>query len=169
MEMAAAVTAEQVIEYSAHGVLRGRRGAHGVYRCEGRDQWVAVDDTVDALPATDRAAWCSMRTPEDAAAELLALGIPAAAVVPGFATLHDRQMRARGFFQAIDHPDVGEQEYPSWPMRFSAGPAVAWTGRCPTLGEHTDEVLRSIGVSDAELDSLRAASVIGTTPLAPGR
>lgn len=169
VEVAAAVTAEQVIEYSARGVLRGRRGAHGVYRCEGKDQWVAVDDTVDPMAAAERAEWCLERTPADAAAELVAAGVPAAAVVPGYAVLDDHQLAARGFHQTLDHPDVGEQQYPGWPMRFSAGPSVPWTRRCPTLGEHTDEVLRSIGVTDDELDRLRAENVIGTAPLDPGR
>jgi crotonobetainyl-CoA:carnitine CoA-transferase CaiB-like acyl-CoA transferase len=169
IEVAAAVTAEQVIEYAAHGILRDRRGAHGVYRCEGKDQWVAVDDTVDPLAAAERADWCATRSPVAAAAALVAAGIPAAAVVPGFATLDDPQLRSRRFFQTLEHPDVGRQEYPGWPMRLSAGPAVAWTGRCPTLGEHTDEVLREIGLDDDELTRLRVAHVTGTHPLDLGR
>ncbi|MEP6623549.1 MAG: CoA transferase, partial [Acidimicrobiia bacterium] len=91
IEVAAAVAAEQVIEYSAHGVVRGRRGAHGVYACEGDNRWVAVDDTVDPMSAADRAAWCGTRTPETAEAELCALGVAAAAVVPAYETLDDRQ------------------------------------------------------------------------------
>ena len=54
-------------------------------------------------------------------------------------------------------------------MRLSAGPAVAWRGPAPTLGQHTDEVLRELGVTDAELDRLRADHVIGTEPLERGR
>ncbi len=169
MEVASAVTAEQVIEYSAHGALPGRRGAHGVYACEGDNRWIAVDDTVDSMTATDRAVWCATRTPETAAAELCALGVPAAAVVPAYETLDDRQFRARGFFEPLDHSDVGRQEYPGWPMRFSAGPATAWRTPSPTLGQHTVDVLREIGVTDAELDRLRADHVIGTAPLDSGR
>jgi crotonobetainyl-CoA:carnitine CoA-transferase CaiB-like acyl-CoA transferase len=67
VEVAAAVTAEQVIDYSARGVLGDRRGAHGVYRCEGKDQWVAVDDSVDPMAAEERAAWCATRPPAAAA------------------------------------------------------------------------------------------------------
>ncbi|MGZ4713422.1 MAG: CoA transferase [Acidimicrobiia bacterium] len=169
IEVAAAVTAEQVIEYSAHGVVGGRRGAHGVYQCDGKDRWVAVDEASDPLSASARAAWCKERTAEDAAAELLADGIPAAAVVPAYAVLDDPQLVARRFFQPIDHPDVGMQDYPSWPMRMSAGPDVAWRGPAPTLGQDTDVVLRDLGVSDAEMDRLRAEHVIGTEPVDPGR
>ena len=169
MEVAAAVTAEQVIDYSAHGILHDRRGAHGVYACEGHDAWVAVDDTVDPMTASDRAVWCSSRSAGAAAAELLAAGISAAAVVPAYATQDDPQLRARRFFQTLDHPDVGIQEYPGWPMRLSGGPDVAWRAACPTLGQHTDEVLRELGVTDEELDRLRVEHVIGTEPLDAGR
>ena len=99
----------------------------------------------------------------------VAAGIPAAAIVPAYEVLDDPQLAARAFFQAIDHPDVGRQDYPSWPMRISAGPDVAWRGPAPTLGQDTDDVLRELGVTDAELDALRAANVIGTEPLDRGR
>jgi crotonobetainyl-CoA:carnitine CoA-transferase CaiB-like acyl-CoA transferase len=169
IEVASGVTAEQVIRWSAHGELLGRRGEHGVYRCEGEDeQWVAVDLGADPITIDERAAWCSERSPEQAAKELLAVGISAAPVVPAFATLDDPQLRARGFFQPIEHPDVGEQEYPGWPMRFSSpGPSGWWTGPAPTLGQHTEDVLRAeLGVSDEELTRLRAEHVIGTDPIA---
>jgi crotonobetainyl-CoA:carnitine CoA-transferase CaiB-like acyl-CoA transferase len=169
IEVAAAVTAEQVIEHSARGVVRGRRGDHGVHRCDGKDRWIAVDEASDPLDAAARAEWCATRTAEGAADELTRDGIPAAAVVPGYATLDDRHLAARGFFQTIDHPDVGTQDYPTWPMRMSAGPAVAWTDRCPTLGEHTDAVLRELGVDDGELARLRVEHVIGSEPLDRGR
>ena len=53
-------------------------------------------------------------------------------------------------------------------MRMSAGPHTYWSTPAPTLGQHTDEVLREIGVTDSELADLRARHVIGETPLAPG-
>ncbi len=169
IEVASAVTAEQVIDFSAHGVLRDRRGAHGVYACDGQDAWVAVDEASDPMTGLERAAWCATRSSAVAVVELLGESIPAAAVVPAYATLDDRQLRARDFFQVLDHPDVGTQEYPGWPMRMSGGPQHAWRGPCPTLGQHTDDVLREIGVSDDELVRLRAAHVIGTEPLDSGR
>jgi crotonobetainyl-CoA:carnitine CoA-transferase CaiB-like acyl-CoA transferase len=169
IEVAAAVTAEQVIDASMGRPIPGRRGAHGVYRCAGDDRWVAVDETSDPMDASARAAWCADRTAEDAASTMLAEGVAAAAVVPAFEVLDDAQLVARDFFQAIDHPDVGPQDYPTWPMRLSAGPAVAWPGPAPTLGQNTDDVLRELGVTDAELDRLRAEHVIGTEPMDRGR
>jgi crotonobetainyl-CoA:carnitine CoA-transferase CaiB-like acyl-CoA transferase len=169
IEVASAVTAEQVIDASMGAAVPGRRGARGVYRCAGDDRWVAVDEAADNLDAGDRAEWCAARPAEDAAVELRAAGIPAAAVVPAYAVLDDPQLAARAFFQTIEHPDVGTQDYPTWPMLLSAGPAVAWRGPAPTLGQHTDDVLRDLGVTDEELDRLRADHVIGIEPLDRGR
>jgi crotonobetainyl-CoA:carnitine CoA-transferase CaiB-like acyl-CoA transferase len=166
VEVATAVTAEQVIRYAIDGELLGRRGEGGVYRCTGDDEWIAVDRERDSLPAEARAVWCSTRRALDAVAELLADGIPAAAMVPAWLTLDDPQLRARRFFESVEHPVVGVHDYPTWPMRFSAGPERYWHAPAPTLGEHTDAVLREeLGITDDELARLRDEHVIGTSPL----
>src|SRR4029077_10574904 len=86
VEVATAVTAEQVIRYAIDGTLLGRRGADGVYACLGDDAWVAIDRARDPKTSEERAAWCATRTPADAARDALAEGIAAAAMVPGYAT-----------------------------------------------------------------------------------
>ena len=170
IEVAAAMTAEQVAEYSAYGELLGRRGESGVYRCEGEgEQWVAVHRGSDDLPPEERAAWCAERPPDQAAKELLDAGIPAAPMVPAFRALDDPQLRARGFFEPVEHPLVGEQEYPGWPMRFSGGPDRYWRDPAPLLGQHTDAVLAGeLGVDRDELARLRGRRVIGDEPLMGG-
>jgi len=86
-------------------------------------------------------------------------------MVPGYATLDDPQLRARGFFEELEHPHVGLHQYPTWPLRMSAGPARYWTGPAPTLGQHTEQVLRDeLGVTDEELERLREQHVIGEAP-----
>jgi len=168
IEVAVATTAEQVIRFSEYGELMGRRGEGGVYRCAGDDEWVALDLDSDPMPPAERAEWCASRTKEDAASALRADGVAAWPVVPGHLAVDDPQLVARRFFQSIDNPMVGRQDYPTFPMTMSAGPHTWWTAPAPTLGQHTDDVLREIGVTDDELVALRAAHVIGTTPLAPG-
>ncbi len=165
MEVATAVTAEQVIRYAIDGTLMERRGAGGVYRCAGDDAWVAIDRRTDTMTDDARAAWCATRTPDDAARAARAEGVAAAAMVPGYATLDDPQMQARGFFEPVEHPLVGEQHYPTWPARLSAGPRQVWTAPAPTLGQHTAEVLRDLGIDDDELARLEAEHVIGTKPV----
>ena len=132
MEVATAVTAEQVIRYAIDETLLERRGAGGVYACAGDDAWVAIDRSQDSMAPEARAAWCATRTPDEAARDALAQGVAAAAMVPAFATLDDPQMRARGFFEPVDNPLVGEQEYPTWPVRLSGGPERVWTAPAPT-------------------------------------
>jgi crotonobetainyl-CoA:carnitine CoA-transferase CaiB-like acyl-CoA transferase len=166
VEVATAVTAEQVIRYAIDGTLLARRGAGGVYACDGDDAWVAVDREHDPMTGDERAAWCAVRTADGAARDALAQGIAAAAMVPGYATLDDPQMRARGFFEAVDNPMVGEQYYPTWPVRLSAGPHRVWTAPAPTLGQHNAQVLRDeLGLDDDELARLEAEHVIGTVPV----
>jgi crotonobetainyl-CoA:carnitine CoA-transferase CaiB-like acyl-CoA transferase len=166
VEVATAVTADQVIRYAIDGTLLDRRGEGGVYRCQGDDAWVAVDRRTDPMAPAARAQWCATRTPEAAARDALAQGVPAAAMVPGYATLDDPQMRARGFFEPVANALVGDQHYPTWPVRLSAGPVRVWTAPAPTLGQHNVEVLRDeLGLDDAELARLEAEHVIGTTPV----
>ena len=166
VEVATAVTADQVIAYAIDGTLGDRRGAGGVYQCEGTDAWVAIDRTVDPMHPEARAAWCALRTAEAAARDARAAGVPAAAVVPAFTSLDDPQMQARRFFEPLSHPFVGEQHYPTWPVRMSAGPHQYWTAPAPTLGQHTADVLRDeLGLSDGELVRLEAEHVIGTKPV----
>ncbi len=167
IEVAAAVTAEQVVEYSASGKLLGRRGEGGVYACTD-DEWIAIDVEEDLLAGEARAEWCATRAASDAVDELMAAGIPAAVMVLAFATLDDPQLRARAFFAPIEHPLVGVQEYPGFPMRFwSPGPEGGWwSGPAPQLGQHNDEVLRAeLGLTDAELAHLRSEQVIGDRPV----
>ena len=59
VEVATAVTAEQVIRYSIDGTLLDRRGAGGVYQCAGDDAWVAIDRERDPMAPDERAEWCA--------------------------------------------------------------------------------------------------------------
>jgi crotonobetainyl-CoA:carnitine CoA-transferase CaiB-like acyl-CoA transferase len=54
------------------------------------------------------------------------------------------------------------------PVRLSATPGSVRTPS-PTLGQHTDEVLRDLlGMGAPEIGALRLAGVIGGAPRAPG-
>ena len=70
------------------------------------------------------------------------------------------QVKARGIRVDLDHPVAGKLPTVASPMRFSAT-QVEYRGAPPTLGQHTDEVLRDLlGKSEAQLAELRAAKVI---------
>jgi formyl-CoA transferase len=56
----------------------------------------------------------------------------------------------------VQHPLLGEMRNIGTPIKMSATPLDP-TRRAPLLGEHTDEVLASIGFSPDEIEQLRAA------------
>ena len=69
------------------------------------------------------------------------------------------QLRARGFFQEIDHPAAGRRTYPGPPFRPEATPWQA--ARAPLLGEHNEEIYcEELGLSRQELALLRASGVV---------
>ena len=74
------------------------------------------------------------------------------------------QLQFRGFFEEVDHPVTGTARHSTLPIRFSRGPDRFHRRPAPLLGEHTDEVLRELGVSDDELAELRDRGVIGRVP-----
>jgi formyl-CoA transferase len=71
----------------------------------------------------------------------------------------DPHLRARNLIHESVHPQAGPFTSPGWPAVISeqsfdiAQPA-------PTLGEHTEEVLRELGYKPADLDDLRHRGVV---------
>jgi len=88
-----------------------------------------------------------------------AAGVPIAFVHTIGDLLDSQHLRARDYFQQIDHPIAGEQTYPGPPFRMSA---VDWRPeRAPLLGEHDEELYcDEMGLSQQELARLRAAGVV---------
>ena len=72
--------------------------------------------------------------------------------------IEDEQLRARGYFQEIDHPVAGRQTYPGAPFKMSDTPWIY--GRAPLLGEHNEAVFGALGLSRAEIVTLRANGVV---------
>jgi crotonobetainyl-CoA:carnitine CoA-transferase CaiB-like acyl-CoA transferase len=67
--------------------------------------------------------------------------------------MRDAYLSETGFFQTVQHPVEGEVVVTAVPPAFSATPCAVrrlW----PTLGEHTDEVLREAGLSEAEITAV---------------
>ncbi|MBI2918747.1 MAG: CoA transferase [Chloroflexi bacterium] len=75
--------------------------------------------------------------------------------------LESDQLRARGYFVAVEHPELGESiVYPGTPILYG-GVACRVRRRPPLIGEHNEEVLgRELGLSARELAILRAGGVI---------
>ena len=65
-----------------------------------------------------------------------------------------RRCVAREMVVEIDHPTLGRLRTLGSPIKMSATPPDV-RRRAPLLGEHTDDVLREAGFSDAEIAALR--------------
>ena len=118
----------------------------------------AVEDELDATLA----AWCATRATAEIVARLSGAGVPTEPVVP--AHEHDRldQVVWRRLFEAVEHPVTGTADFIGAPFRLARGPHVHNRRPAPLLGEHNREVLtRILGMTDAEVDELEAAGVIG--------
>jgi crotonobetainyl-CoA:carnitine CoA-transferase CaiB-like acyl-CoA transferase len=71
---------------------------------------------------------------------------------------------ARGYTEQLDHPIVGERDYPSLPFRFASVDRWLRTS-APMLGQHNHELLTELGLSADEIAELEANDLIGTKPL----
>ena len=172
IEVGASVTAEPVIEYSMNGVVRPREGnrrrgyLQGVYPTAEDDAWVAVslpDDGVLDHDVFDEmvTAWTRTQPPDAIVETLRAQGISAERLTAFDQMYEIAQLDARGFYEEFEHPITGPRRYPGWPLRITPGPAAHHRSAPPTLGQHNDEILRGLGLSDDELAELREQRVIG--------
>ena len=71
----------------------------------------------------------------------------------------DPQIRFRKTIIEIPHPTAGKVPIVASPMRFKETP-LKHEIPPPLLGEHTAEILNSLGVNDAEIEQLKKDGVI---------
>ena len=87
-------------------------------------------------------------------------GVPCAQIQTYDQVVNDPQLQARDFFWKGRHSKLGEIEQIGSPIHLSETPVRQWRAG-PGLGEHTSEILRSIGRTDAEISKLMAKGVLG--------
>jgi crotonobetainyl-CoA:carnitine CoA-transferase CaiB-like acyl-CoA transferase len=100
------------------------------------------------------------RTTREWVEALEAAGVPNGPINNLEQVFQEPQAVARGLRMELDHPLAGRVSLVRSPMRFSATP-LEHNVPPPTLGQHTDEVLRALlGMSEAEIARLRADGVV---------
>jgi crotonobetainyl-CoA:carnitine CoA-transferase CaiB-like acyl-CoA transferase len=74
--------------------------------------------------------------------------------------LESRQLEDREFFVDVYHPRLGKPfSYPGVFAKFSATP-LAKPRPAPSVGEHTDEILGELGLTEREIVDLRAEGCV---------
>ena len=86
-------------------------------------------------------------------------GVPCGEIADYGDVFNDEHLLARKFFVDLEHPVLGTLRGLGSPMRLGRTP-VRHRRAGPRLGEHTADVLRELGWSDADVDDLAGASII---------
>ncbi|RYE03791.1 MAG: CoA transferase [Sphingomonadales bacterium] len=186
----------QIAHGAATGEYPGANGnrdasfaPHGVFRCEGEDEWIAIvarddaewatlaaligGDAMDARFATlagrkqdeDRleavvAGWTASRSPAAIEAQLQGLGIPAHRASSSADMLADPQLQARGHFVHLPHPLGGESVFDASRYALSETPA-RYSRTAPHFNRDRDFVLQDLlGYDAARVAELDAAGVL---------
>ncbi len=129
------------LEHESYGTARGRRHnapslvveLDEIFSTKPLDEWAEIFASEPDL------FWAPIQSPDD--------------------LLADPQFAAAGGL--VEVPDgASTSMMVATPVDFSH---TAWapTGMAPRLGEHSDEILRSLGRSDSEIDALVATGVVG--------
>ncbi|MFN0092477.1 MAG: CaiB/BaiF CoA transferase family protein [Acidimicrobiales bacterium] len=104
--------------------------------------------------------WCAQRTNAEALAAMEEHKVPGGPIYSPQEALDDEHIKALGVLKDVEYPTAAKPApVIDYPVYTSSGMATL-RGRAPQLGEHTDEVLRGLGYSSAEIDALRAARIV---------
>jgi formyl-CoA transferase len=110
-----------------------------------------IDDAIQA--------WCAGRNIDEALAALKAADVPVGKIYSVRDMLSDPQFLARRMFEQHSFADGTPIKLPAITPKLSETPGeTKWLG--PGLGEHTAEVLRTLGYDDEHITQLKRDGVI---------
>jgi formyl-CoA transferase/CoA:oxalate CoA-transferase len=99
------------------------------------------------------------RTRQEWIESLTTAGVPCGAVREVPEVLSDPQVLARRMIEAVEHAALGQMKVLGVPIKLSDTPGAVRTAP-PTLGQHTEEVLRELDVSSDAIEELRRRKII---------
>ena len=104
--------------------------------------------------------WTGSRTTTEAVKALEDARIPCGEVLSPQEALDNEQVQSMGFLEPIEYPGIDTAApIAQMPIDFSTLD-VSIRRRAPTLGEHTDEILESLGFDKGDISSFREARAI---------
>jgi crotonobetainyl-CoA:carnitine CoA-transferase CaiB-like acyl-CoA transferase len=103
--------------------------------------------------------WVAGKTSAEAIAAFEGARVPAGPVYRPRETLDDPHIRGGDFFAGVNFPGIGDAKVAATPVKLHATPGEV-RARPPLLGEHTDQVLRELGYSKAEIDALKQEGAV---------
>jgi crotonobetainyl-CoA:carnitine CoA-transferase CaiB-like acyl-CoA transferase len=109
--------------------------------------------------------WTRTQTATQIVDVLSARNIPVEQVPTAYRMYEIPPLDTRRYYEEVEHPVTGLHRYPGWPFTITPGPRHHHRSAPPTLGQHNEEILRDLGLTDDELQNLRARHVIGETAL----
>ncbi|MGQ0525160.1 MAG: CaiB/BaiF CoA transferase family protein [Betaproteobacteria bacterium] len=117
-----------------------------------------VENRAALVPLLDEV--FAQRTTHEWVEALEAAGVPNGPINNIRQVFEEPQVIARGMKIEVDHALAGKVPLVASPMRFSGTP-LEFKSPPPTLGQHTDEILRTfLGMSPADIGKLRADGVV---------
>lgn len=103
--------------------------------------------------------WVAKYSRDEVVAILESKGIPVAPVLECWEAIEDPQVKHNEMVVNFPYTGLGDIPMPGFPVKMSETKGAVYRG-APRVGEHTDEVLREYGYSDADLEALRAQDAI---------
>ena len=139
------------------------RFCHGMEREDLKDH---PDYATNSVRVNNRGAMVSMlqeifltRPVAEWVKELQAANVPCGPINDLADVFADPQVLARNMYLEMAHPTLGSIKQTGLPIKFSLTPG-GLDRHPPLLGEHNQEILKSLGYSEADVQSLMAQSVI---------
>ncbi len=137
-------------------------------RLIGEDSWLADDRFKDdasraihgEVLSERMARWCIERTNAEALAELDKASLPAGPVLTPQEILDHEHVKAAETFKFVEYPGLPKPTpMLGTPVSLSETPGEI-RSRPPTIGQHTDAILASLGYKAGEVENLRRGGIV---------